>query len=739
MANNQNSSDTFGVQGGTIVVHALIRRFCYAIGSLLILLACGCGARSQGQTNNFVDPASSFTGVSSAALVTSGNAEDLAMGGFYGASTGGSIGALGKRVTKSTVRAAGIPARELVQNLKLAARRLAIPLNPEELRKRPTAGEGGKGLKRPATFDVTGSSGGVASYSLDIDDSTGGFTGNVDFKSFASGSTTLNGSSALQGSLDASRQGISQLTLSFTSLNMTQGYQYLLVGTISWAFDSSKSSETMDMNMVLKEVASSKTYWFKNYRVATTYGSSSLTQSVTGRYYDHDFGFVDLSTGNEVVVDYGAQWPRQGTLTSSASGRWVKLTFLATTYRLQADTDRDGLEDWQVEKPSNTAPAVNQPPVAQADADQSVTVGTTVQLNGSSSSDPEGDPLTYSWSFNNVPAGASSPLTGANTATASFAPTVAGTYQLSLRVYDGSSMAYDTVSVTVTPAPAPPASHVFEKISGPTIWTYLKRTLAVDSLDQVYVTSGSTIFRVKDKQPVIFLNAATIKAATGNSADLDIRSIDVGPDNNLYFLEGTSGKILVSDQQGQVRIHRDLRGIPGFPQRIGVINADSILLINLYDGLYLVKGSGSSLLYDKSLVLGGTSCATEDLAADADGSFSYLPGCNGSPMVGGKSDGSGVGILLTNSISVGLTSWWNFSDVSKDPAGGFIANVSGSRILRITALGQYEIIHTDPELDVLASTFEGNDMAFYYGAIAKGSTGNIYLLSSTSLYAAHPK
>ena len=310
---------------------------------------------------------------------------------------------------------------------------------------------------------------------------------------------------------------------------------------------------------------------------------------------------------------------------------------------------------------------------------------------------------------------------------------------MTLRVFDGSSMVYDSVTVTVT---APPASHVFEKISGPVIWTYLRRTIAVDSLDQVYVTSGSTIFRIKNKQPEIFLNAATIKAITGSSSDIDIKSIDIGPDDNLYFLEANSRKIFVSDQQGHVQVHRDLSGLPGFPQLIGVIDADTILLMNLYDGLYMVKGIGNTLLYDKSLVLGGTNCGTEDLAVGADGSFTYLPGCNGSPMLAGKSDGSGVGILLTNSISVGLGGWWNFSSVSTDNAGGFIAiiaSVNSSRILRTNSQGQNEIIYTDPELDVLARTSEGTDMAFYYSPIAVGKTGNIYIISSTALYVAHPR
>lgn len=352
-------------------------RFFHAIFSLLILLVCGCSggggfsAGSAAQNGRVIDPASSFTGTSNAALVTSDNAGDLALGGFYGARTGGVIGTFGSSsIAKSTVPGAGIPARELVQNLKLAARRLAIPKKAEELRQSQAAGGGGKVLERSVISQVAGDNGGVASYSLEINDTTGSFNGSVNFQSYTSGSATFYGICDMQGSFDASRQEVAQLTLSFKSLSMRQSSEYVLTGNISWTFAYSSSSETMDMNMVLKDVANSKAYWFKNYKVVTIYGSSSLTQSLTGRYYDHDFGYVDLSTDRVMVADYGASWPREGTLNSSASGRWVKLIFLATTYRVQADTNRDGVADWQVEKPSNTVTAVNQPPQAQAGVDQ---------------------------------------------------------------------------------------------------------------------------------------------------------------------------------------------------------------------------------------------------------------------------------------------------------------------------------------------------------------------------------
>ena len=55
----------------------------------------------------------------------------------------------------------------------------------------------------------------------------------------------------------------------------------------------------------------------------------------------------------------------------------------------------------------------NSPPAADAGADQSVRVTATVQLDGSSSSDVDGDTLTFKWSFSAVPEGSGTTLVDA--------------------------------------------------------------------------------------------------------------------------------------------------------------------------------------------------------------------------------------------------------------------------------------------------------------------------------------
>jgi len=91
----------------------------------------------------------------------------------------------------------------------------------------------------------------------------------------------------------------------------------------------------------------------------------------------------------------------------------------------------------------------NSPPVANAGTDQTVFVTDTVTLNGSASSDVDGDPLTYQWSLLSIPSGSTASLSGQTTVNPTFTIDKAGTYVAQLIVNDGTvDSAADTVTIT---------------------------------------------------------------------------------------------------------------------------------------------------------------------------------------------------------------------------------------------------------------------------------------------------
>jgi hypothetical protein len=96
-----------------------------------------------------------------------------------------------------------------------------------------------------------------------------------------------------------------------------------------------------------------------------------------------------------------------------------------------------------------TVTPANIAPVANAGSNQSVTAGTSVTLNGSFSSDANGDVLTYSWSFTSKPSGSSATLSGATSVSPTFKADLAGTYVIRLTVNDG-KVSSSQSSVTVT-------------------------------------------------------------------------------------------------------------------------------------------------------------------------------------------------------------------------------------------------------------------------------------------------
>src|SRR3989304_5627522 len=99
-------------------------------------------------------------------------------------------------------------------------------------------------------------------------------------------------------------------------------------------------------------------------------------------------------------------------------------------------------------------PAANKAPVANAGPNQSVTNGDVVALDGSGSTDPEGDTLTYSWVMTSSPGGSNAALSSATAVSPSFTADLAGDYVMALIVNDGAAdSAPDTVTGTAGPGP----------------------------------------------------------------------------------------------------------------------------------------------------------------------------------------------------------------------------------------------------------------------------------------------
>ena len=79
----------------------------------------------------------------------------------------------------------------------------------------------------------------------------------------------------------------------------------------------------------------------------------------------------------------------------------------------------------------------NSRPRAAAGPDQTTTAGDLVQLDGRASSDVDGDPLSFRWSFTTRPDGSAASLSDATAAQPTFVPDVAGLYVVQLVVNDG--------------------------------------------------------------------------------------------------------------------------------------------------------------------------------------------------------------------------------------------------------------------------------------------------------------
>ncbi|MBI4556136.1 MAG: Ig-like domain-containing protein [Candidatus Hydrogenedentes bacterium] len=161
----------------------------------------------------------------------------------------------------------------------------------------------------------------------------------------------------------------------------------------------------------------------------------------------------------------------------------------------------------------------NRPPVANAGLDATGTVSRVVGLDGTGSSDPDGDALTYLWTQVGGPAAT---LTGATTSRPAFLPFTVGQYILQLIVNDGElDSVPDQVVITVQEE-APGVSIRIDGVSETDIENRGLTTGPSSGLDTVGV--GTSVYLIADvtgaKQTANF-SWSILAAPQGSTATFD--------------------------------------------------------------------------------------------------------------------------------------------------------------------------------------------------------------------------
>ena len=157
---------------------------------------------------------------------------------------------------------------------------------------------------------------------------------------------------------------------------------------------------------------------------------------------------------------FGGSWRFANSIAGPLSGPSVLKLVPSVRYRFVI-SQNNAFQDISIGAPCAVDPSLfmlegfnfiidcGAPPVADAGLDQTVLIGESVQLDGSGSGDPDGDPMTYDWSIVSKPAGSAAALSDPSVVDPTFQPDEAGEYVVQLVVNDA-TVDSDPDNVTVS-------------------------------------------------------------------------------------------------------------------------------------------------------------------------------------------------------------------------------------------------------------------------------------------------
>jgi hypothetical protein len=315
-----------------------MKRLLLNLGVMLFVLSAfafvGCGGGSGGSGGGGDGTiAISYTGSTSPASVTASNAEDLAVGSFLGASAGTSVVALGVASPE-----ADPPFPQLSWPIHLPSLFKTAALDAYFNGQAPA---GASSAIKTVDGSETGACGGKVTYTLQVDDVTGDFSGTFTFDDYCDGGIEISGRATAEGSVDLATDEIEQLTVTFNNLSSDE---IVIQGFVS--IDATGFPEIIEMDYLAQDRSNGKVYWVNDFRLLVTEKAGFVEVEASGgcRYYDPDFGYVDVATSVPFVIFEGDDYPASGVMVCTGENDTkAKMTCIDNaSFRIEADTDGNG-------------------------------------------------------------------------------------------------------------------------------------------------------------------------------------------------------------------------------------------------------------------------------------------------------------------------------------------------------------------------------------------------------------
>lgn len=324
----------------------------------------------------------SYDGSTEPATLTQNNSATLLAGAYQGGQAGTAFGSAAALTNQSSP--APHPRTLLLSQVLDDAVQAAI--------QNGTFTSGNAAAVVDISNQLTGSCGGKMDYSGNLNEETREFYITLSFDNYCDGSTTINGSATASGQTDTNAFDLDMfnntslapnpfsisfdgLTVSYAGSSFSASGYALITKTDEFdpdendvdpstepvnpnntpdSDDDAASDETPDvggtttikLNCVLRDDATKVAYKIENFKIDLTNGSGFVDADISGRYYDPNNGYIDVSTPALLRINGTDYWPSSGIFHAVGNNDAATFTALSnTSYQLDIDSDNNGTAD----------------------------------------------------------------------------------------------------------------------------------------------------------------------------------------------------------------------------------------------------------------------------------------------------------------------------------------------------------------------------------------------------------